>query len=205
MSKVIDARGRPCPQPVLMTKKAVDAGEQYIEVIVDNEGSAENVRRFAEKEGYYVEKERVGADIKLKLTKEAGGKTETTHPAEITCETGTWRINRGQVILIKGNRIGVGSDELGEVLAKSLINTLSENTELPEKIILINSGVKLVCEGSDLIEAFSSLEKKGVEVLACGTCLNYFKLQDKIKAGRISNAFEILNSLLSAEKVIDLA
>jgi selenium metabolism protein YedF len=204
MSKLIDARGRPCPQPVLMTKKAVDAGEHDIEVIVDNEGSAENVRRFAEKEGYQVEKEQMGADIKLKLKRE-GAKTETSQPAEITCETGTWRINRGQVILIKGDRIGIGSDELGGILVKSLVNTLAENTELPEKIVLINSGVKLVCEGSDLIEAFSSLEKKGVELLACGTCLNYFELQEKIRAGRVSNAFEILNSLLSAERVIDLA
>lgn len=203
MPKEIDARGRPCPQPVLMTKKAVDAGETELVVIVDNDGSAQNVRRFAEKEGFSVEIEKDGPDFKVKLKKE--GTRVPSQAAEITCETGAWKINRGQVVLIKSDKIGIGSEELGGILVKSLINTLADNSDLPERIVLINSGVKLVCEGSDLIEAFSKIEEKGVEILACGTCLNYFELQDKIKAGRISNAYEILNALLEAQRVIDLA
>jgi len=205
MSKEIDARGRPCPQPVLMTKKAVDAGNTEIVVLVDNEGAIQNVTRFAEREGFEVKVERVGSDFKLVLTKSGQQTGVSSQPAEIVCETGAWKINRGQVLYLKSNRVGIGSDELGEILIKSLINTLAENEILPERIILVNSGVKLVCEGSELLDSLKAIENRGVEILACGTCLNYFGLTEKVKVGRISNAYDILNSLLGAEKIVELA
>jgi selenium metabolism protein YedF len=205
MAKEIDARGRPCPQPVLMTKKAVEAGETVIEVLVDNEGAVQNVTRFAEKEGFEVKVERVGPDFKLYLKKGEASSIETSQPVEIVCATGTWRINRGQVLYIKSDQVGRGSDELGSILTKALINTLAENDALPDKLVLLNSGVKLVCEGSELIDSLKAIEKKGVEILACGTCLNYYGLTEKVRVGRISNAFEILNTLLEAERIVDLA
>lgn len=207
MARQIDARGRPCPQPVLMTKKAVDAGETELEVIVDNEGAVQNVTRFAEKEGFTVKVEKVGSDFKLTLQK-ASGTTQSSsdsQPAEIVCETGSWKINRGQVLYVKSEHIGRGSDELGGILVKSLFNTLAESSVFPEKIIFVNSGVKLVCEGSDLVETLKSIEGKGVELLACGTCLNYYGLSEKVLVGKVSNAFEILSSLVEAERVVDLA
>lgn len=208
MAKLIDARGRPCPQPVLMTKKAVDAGERELEVLVDNEGAVQNVTRFAEKQGFSVRVEREGFDFKLILSGGSAGEAQATSEpadAEITCETGTWKLNRGQVLLVKSDSVGRGSDELGNILMKSLINTLAENTELPEKVVLINAGVKLVCEGSEIIDAFKAIENKGVEIFACGTCLNYYNLQDKIQAGKISNAFEILNILLQSNRIVELS
>lgn len=207
MPKEIDARGRPCPQPVLMTKKAVDAGNSEIVVLVDNEGAVQNVTRFAEREGFEVKVERAGADFKLILTKSGQQSQSASKPAEaeIVCETGTWKINRGQVLYLKSDRVGIGSDELGGVLIKAFVNTLAENESLPEKIILVNSGVKLVCEGSELLDSLKVIEKKGVEILACGTCLNYYGLTEKVVVGRISNAYDILNSLLEAEKIVELA
>lgn len=207
MQKELDARGRPCPQPVLMTKKAVDEGAISLTVLVDNEGAVQNVTRFAEKEGFKVSVERVGNDFRLLLSKEEKENlTEAfAKPAEIVCETGSWKINRGQVLYVKSEVIGRGSDELGQILVKSLFNTLSESFEIPEKVIFVNSGVKLACQGSDILESLKSLEKRGVEILSCGTCLNYYGLTEKIRAGRISNAFEILTTLLNAEKIIDLA
>lgn len=206
MIKEVDARGRPCPQPVLMTKRAIEQGALTIQVLVDNEGAVQNVTRFAEKEGYSVAVERQGPDFRLTLTKTSeSAVAEAPSPAEIVCETGFWKINRGQVMCVKSDTVGRGSEELGSILIKALLSTLSESQELPEKIVFLNSGVRLVCEGSDVIESLKSLESKGVEVLACGTCLNYFELTEKVRVGRVSNAFEILNSLLQAQRIVELS
>lgn len=206
MHREIDARGRPCPQPVLMTKKAVDEGAASISVLVDNEGAVQNVTRFAEKEGYSVKVEKEGSDFKLILTKQGENSSSgLSEAAEIACETGVWKINRGQIFYVKSDSIGRGSDELGTILVKALFNTLAEGSEFPEKVVFVNSGVKLVCEGSDILDSLKTVEGKGVEILACGTCLNYYGLMEKISVGKVSNAFEILNILLQAEKIVDLA
>lgn len=198
--KEVDARGYPCPQPVLLTKKVVDEGEKEIVVLVDNRGSAENVARFGEKSGYEVEIKEENGDFKVLLRK--GGEASASaisEAAEITCETDSWKLLKGKTLLISTESLGRGSEELGRILIKALLNTLSENESLPERIVLINSGVKLACEGSDVLDALQAVTKKGVELLACGTCLNYFELTEKLKVGRVSNAYEILNVLLGSE------
>jgi selenium metabolism protein YedF len=193
MVKEIDARGYPCPQPVLMTKEVVEKGAEELIVFVDNQGAAENVARFAEKSGYKAQIEKDGSDFKLHLTKVL---ERSEKAAEVVCESKKGKLLKGKVLLISTDSIGRGSEELGRILVKALLNTLSENDSLPEKIALINSGVKLACEGSDVVEALQRISKEGVEILVCGTCLNYFNLIEKIKAGKVSNAYEILNTLL---------
>ncbi len=200
--KEVDARGYPCPQPVLLTKRVVEDGEKEIVVMVDNRGSAENVARFGEKAGYQVKIEEVRGDFKVLLKKEGEGSTEKPLEAETTCEAGSWKLLKGEVLLISTDSLGRGSEELGRMLMKVLLNTLSENESLPEKIVLINSGVGLACEGSDVLEAFQTIVSKGAKLLACGTCLNYFQLTDKLRAGKVSNAYEILNTLLTAKKIL---
>ncbi len=200
--KEVDARGYPCPQPVLFTKKVVDEGEKEIVVLVDNRGSADNVARFGEKSGYRVEIKEENGDFKVVLKKGIeSSASKTTEAAEITCETGNWKLLKGKTLLVSTDSLGRGSEELGKVLVKALLNTLSGNESLPEKIVLINSGVKLACEGSDVLEALQVVVDKGVELLACGTCLNYFGLTEKLKVGRVSNAYEILNVLLESQIV----
>ncbi len=198
----VDARGYPCPQPVLMTKKVVDEGEEEVLVWVDNRGSAENVARFGEKSGYEVKIEEEGGDFKVWLKRGGGVKTEApAQVAEITCETGSWKLLKEKTLFISTDSLGRGSEELGRILIKALLNTLAENQVLPEKIVLINSGVKLACEDSDVLDALKKISQKGVELLVCGTCLNFFELTDKIKVGRVSNAYEILNILMEDQIV----
>jgi len=216
----VDTRGRPCPQPVLMTKKAVDAGATELKVIVDNPASAENVTRFAEKEGFQVSRERSGNDIVLTLVKSAarqasagaaGGAAAASAAAggsassvsEIVCSTGTWKIYNDQVLFLSSDRVGRGDDELGKVLVESLLNTLADNEALPKRIVLVNTGVKLACGDTPTVDALKKIEEKGVEIFVCGTCLNFFGLADQLKAGRVSNAFEILNALLEAGRIVN--
>ncbi|MCL2139562.1 MAG: sulfurtransferase-like selenium metabolism protein YedF [Treponema sp.] len=106
------------------------------------------------------------------------------------------------VILISSDRIGSGSDELGKILIKSFIYSLTELPVPPKTIIFMNSGVKLVTEGSNTIEDLEILSGKGTSILACGTCVNYYSI--KLGVGEITNMVSIAGFLNSAERVITL-
>jgi selenium metabolism protein YedF len=106
------------------------------------------------------------------------------------------------VVFIDTDSLGRGSEELGRVLMRSFLQTLEQSEVHPQKIILINSGVKLACEGSEVLEDFQELSAKGTEILSCGTCLDYFGIKKKLSVGRVSNMYEILSSLSQAGKVI---
>ena len=106
------------------------------------------------------------------------------------------------MLFIDSDSLGRGSEELGKILMRSLLQTLEQMEPRPKTIIFLNSGVKLACEGSEVLEDLQEFSKKGVEILSCGTCLDYFGIKKKLLVGKVSNMFEILNSFASAGKVI---
>jgi selenium metabolism protein YedF len=192
MSMIIDARGLSCPQPVVLTRKALEKADE-LTVIVDNATAEQNVSRLAENRGLAVSVEEKGDGIYLRLTRPAdqslGGKALLFEPT---------------VLLIASSTLGRGDDELGGVLMRTFIHTISESEIKPHKIIFMNSGVKLVTQGSDVIDDLLALEKESVEILACGTCLGHFGLQDAVEVGRISNMYEITMVLMKSTKVISI-
>ena len=105
-------------------------------------------------------------------------------------------------MLIDGATVGRGDDLLGAVLMKSFLHTLKEIEPRPWRLIFINAGVKLAAEGSDLLNVLKELEDLGVEILSCGTCLDFFTLKEKLIAGRVTNMYDIVTSLVSATNVI---
>jgi selenium metabolism protein YedF len=107
-------------------------------------------------------------------------------------------------VFIDADSLGRGSEELGKILIRSFLQTLEQSEAQPQKIILINSGVKLACEGSEVLEDLQEFSLKGVEILSCGTCLDYFGIKKKLMVGKVSNMYEILNSLASAGKVVKI-
>ncbi|MFC1964287.1 sulfurtransferase-like selenium metabolism protein YedF [Chloroflexota bacterium] len=108
------------------------------------------------------------------------------------------------VILITTDCLGTGVRELGEILMKSFLNKLCDAELRPARIILINDGVRLATEGSKVLEPLAFLEKEGVSVLSCGTCLEYYKLKDKLKVGQVTTMDNIVSYLLTASKVIKI-
>ncbi len=200
MNQCIDCRGLACPQPVLETKKALEvAGAEEICVLVDDPSSKENVKRFAVSQGHEVSiaEEKGVFEVKIKKGKgkeKAGsaGKTE-----DIQCLASS-----DIVVFIDTDSLGRGSEELGKILMRSFMQTLEQSEVRPQKIILINSGVKLACERSEVLEDLQEFSAKGVEILSCGTCLDFFGIRKKLMAGRVSNMFEIINSLAQAGKVM---
>ncbi len=191
MSMIIDARGLACPQPVVLTKKALEKVED-LTVIVDNMTAKQNVSRLAESQGWGVTVEEKGDGIYLRLSRPTGesmgGKTSLLYEPT--------------VILISSNTLGRGDDDLGNVLMRTFMHTLSESEIKPHKVIFMNSGVKLVVQGSELLDDLRALEKESVEVLACGTCLGHFGLKEAVEVGRVSNMYEITLTLMKATKVI---
>jgi selenium metabolism protein YedF len=190
--KHVDARGLPCPQPVVLTKKAIDAGgADTVRVTVDNEIALENVTRLAEGLGRSVAVERDGADTHLVLTKGEGAGARPGRAAEAKV-----------VVYVASRLFGVGEEELGRILMRAFVKTLKELDPRPAQAIFANGGVFLTTEGSDLVDDLRELERLGVEVISCGTCLDYYKLVDKLRVGRSSNMYEIASALAGADRVV---
>ncbi len=193
MPKVVDARGKSCPQPVIMTKQAL-AGEDDVIAIVDNEISQRNVSRMAEKQGFQVQMEAKADGLYIHLTRSAASQPEAvTSPASAA---------GALVVLIGADTLGRGDDELGGVLMRAFLHTLTEMDTLPDMIILVNSGVKLAVVGSPVLDDLRALSDAGVQVLACGTCLGHYRLKEQLAIGEISNMYSIAEALLGAGRVV---
>ncbi len=199
---VVDCCGMACPQPVIQTKKALEKGSnEVILVIVDNATAKENVSRFAKNAGCEVKVEEKEGCYHLTISRPAN-KGVAIGPYVKECEeTIECKVPTGVVYFITSNTLGQGSPDLGEVLMKSLMNTLVEQ-QPPKALLLLNTGVFLAVEGSPVLEQIQKLAQAGTEILVCGTCLNYYKLKEKLVVGAISNMFEINNRLIEPYKVI---
>ncbi|GAB6182242.1 sulfurtransferase-like selenium metabolism protein YedF [Desulfotomaculum defluvii] len=196
MIREINNRGLACPQPVINTKRALEEIDQGTVVsIVDNEIAFENVKRFAENAGYEINTKEKNGEYYITIIKGEG-----TGPVEVvstSCET------TSVVYLITSNTFGNGAEDLGETLMISFFNSLLEKNP-PRMIMLVNSGVRLAIQQSRVLEQFSKLVAKGTEVIACGTCLDYYKLKDQLAVGRTTNMLEILENMTGGDKVITI-
>lgn len=191
MATVIDAQGLPCPQPVIKTKKALqEINDGTITVLVDRPEARDNVQRFAESQGCQVKVTEKDGVFHLDITKGQLAQAEAKKSSD--------------VVFITTDRLGTGDERLGEILMKAFLNTLWDNEPKPAKLIFINSGVRLTTEGSDVLDTLKLLEKEGVQIFSCGTCLEYYKLKDDLRVGQVTNMYEIVHSLMDAGKVIKI-
>ncbi len=185
----IDVRNIACPEPVIRTKKALDAmSEGTLIVLVNSEEARQNVQRFAQSQGCTVKASEKDGVTTFEITK--GQKIEEQKTAS------------AQVLLVASDQLGSGDESLGQLLIASFINALPEAKPRPSKIMFINRGVMLTTEGSRVIDALKQLEKDGVQIFSCGTCLNHYQLKEKLKVGQITNMYDIVNSLFNADKVV---
>ncbi|MDD2501898.1 MAG: sulfurtransferase-like selenium metabolism protein YedF [Geobacter sp.] len=195
--KTIDCRGQACPAPVIATKKALEESGAGIRVLVDDGAPRENVVRFVRNRGYQVNETAEADGWSLQVT---GSTTaEETHQGAVTAPA-----SGDRVLLVTSNRLGDGSEELGYLLMKNFIFTLLETPQQPNRILFLNSGVLLATEGAETVEALKRLEERGIELLACGVCLDYFKKKDQLAVGQVTNMFSTAEHLLAAASVIRL-
>jgi selenium metabolism protein YedF len=198
VTRTVDARGLACPQPVILTRKALQEGGGPVTTIVDNDAAERNVTRMAEKAGHTVAVEKQGDDIYLHIAGDA--------PAPQPLAVGRAVPASGPLVLVVSSEfMGRGEhEELGHVLVRAFFHTLGEVEPVPDTIVFFNSGVKLAVEGSPVVEDLQALADRGIEILACGTCLDYYGLMDKLAVGEVSNMYSIAEILLSAAKTVNL-
>lgn len=210
----VDAMGDVCPIPVVKTKKALGemSGAGEIEVLVDNETAVKNVTKMAKSSGASAQSEQLGEkEYRILITvgeeaaenagKSNGGAKNSQSAQENTAETGC-RTCLGTVVAVSSDRMGDGSDELGHILMKSFIFAVTQLDDLPDKMIFYNGGAKLTVEGSECLEDLKTLADQGVEIMTCGTCLDYYGIKDKLAVGGVTNMYSIVETLQSAVNVI---
>ena len=193
-------------------------GEGVVEVMVDNEIAVQNLTKMAKQKQYACRSEKLSGEeyrVVITVTKgaqEDGGQTDAlaavTFPAPSETPDADACIPDGRkkkkIVVIRSGKMGEGNDELGAVLMKGFIYALTELEELPETILLYNGGAPLSCEGSDSLEDLKTLEAQGVEIMTCGTCLNYYGLTDKLAVGTVTNMYAIAEKMSEADTIICL-
>lgn len=198
MKKFIDAKGKNCPMPVIMAKKEIDAGVKFFEIEVDNKIAVENLKKLANSQGFTTSVEEDNSNFKVNFSNDCEECEEVLAKVEGKKPLGNW------TIFVNKEIIGTGDDELGKSLMKMFIYTISEGDDLPKSILFMNGGVKVPTLNNQAIEHLKVLQDKGVELLVCGACLNFYGLEEKLEVGRVSNMYDITNVMKDASKVITI-
>ena len=197
--KELDCRGLACPRPVLKTKELVDSGTHDISVLVDNEAAKENVLRFLVNQGFDVTIKAGSGEFTVTGVKQ--GEYETCRIMS-NIEVGG---KAGKItVMITTDRMGFGDDALGLQLMINFLATLKEMGKDLWRLIFVNNGVKLAIEGAETLPSIQELERSGVHVMVCGTCLNHFGLLKQKRVGETTNMLDVVTSLQVSDKVINV-
>lgn len=194
----IDCCGLACPEPVLQTKKALEAlpNDAILEVIVNSVASKENVLRFAQNAGY-----------EAKSEEREEGKTIIAIIKGFTCNVVASDKDEqflDKTLFLKSDKVGEG--ELGGKLIVGFLKSMIELPKLPKRIVCVNTAVYLTTadETMPIIEVLKQLEAKGVEIYSCGVCLEFYGVDKQLKVGKIGNAFGTIEMLFGGEGTISL-
>ena len=199
----VNAIGDTCPIPVVKAKNAIKelGGAGVVEVLVDNEIAVQNLGKMAKQKGYAFTSEKLGA-AEFKVTMTVGESAEQQNVDDIPEVCAVPGHKKNVVVAINSAKMGVGHDELGGVLIKGFIFALTQMDELPSAILFYNGGATLTTEGSTSLEDLKNLADQGVEIMTCGTCLNYYNLSDKLAVGEVTNMYAIVEKLTTADLVV---
>ncbi len=192
--KTLDYRQFQCPYPVVETRKALLAHpDEELQVLVTDQISADNIGRLATSRNYQLQQQPADSGFLLTLTPVA-----STAMPPVTGD----KVGGKSVIFCGSEQMGDGDAELGRILLQNFFVTLTELEVLPDAILFVNAGVKLACQGSEALEALHALACRGVDIAACGLCLDFYHLKERLQVGRTTNMLEIAATTLQAGRVI---
>lgn len=189
----IDAFGKACPIPVILIKNEIENDKfdyQDIEIKVDNYVAVQNINKLSKLYNIDMNYEEIDGGYSIILKSSSIDKDELKQDVDINSF-----VQNKVSYLIASETLGKGSDELGQNLMQMVLYSLTQLENTPSTIAMMNSGVKLATLNDETVESLKELEKRGVRILVCGACLNYYKLTEELKVGEVSNAFEIMSSL----------
>ena len=201
---LVNAVGEQCPIPVVKATRALRAMTEpgTLEVRVDNEIAVQNLTRMAAGNHLPVQAEKVGERefaVRMEVT-DPKGEAPMEEPAPACIPDA-----RGDLLVaVETETMGRGSEELGRTLMKGFLFAVGQLPQLPKTILFYNGGAHLTVEGSPVLEDLKKLEAQGVEILTCGTCLNFYGLTDRLAVGGVTNMYDIVERLATAGKVIKL-
>jgi len=204
--KTIDMLGKPCPVPVMEAKKALAENEVCCVLVkVDNYVAVQNLERMANGYGYsfsFVEH----AKDSYEITIDRAGKKPPDSKAEsgISGTSPVSSLKSGVGVAIGRDTMGEGAEELGKILIKGFIYSLTELPNPPEFVAFYNSGAFLTSEDANTIDDLKTLVEKGTEIITCGTCVNYYELKEKLAVGVIMNTYEIAEKMATIASVINI-
>jgi len=200
MTETLDCRGLACPGPVLQTKEIIEKHDpDTIRVIVDNEAAKQNVSRFLGTQHFDINVEEQGADFHVIGTvNQPPAHEETSRAPAISQE------KKKIMVMVATDRMGYGDDELGLKLMISFIKTIKEMGEELWRLVFVNNGVKLTIPDSEVLPVLKELEREGIYILVCGTCLTHFNLLEKKQVGETTNMLDIVTAMQLADKVINI-
>lgn len=189
-NKILDVRGMPCPAPVVHTKKLLESiREGGVEVLVDSESVRDNIVRLAETAGFDSEVRSMGGGYAVNITRSScltRGAAEGLFGPEPEAPL---------VFLLTSRSFGQGESELGDILMRSFLYTLVELGQPIRSLLFMNSAVFLTTQGSEVLDSLRALETRGVEILSCGTCLDYHGITERLAVGRITNMYASVDAL----------
>lgn len=199
--KTVNAMGDVCPVPLVKAKNAIAelAGSGKVEVLVDNEIAVQNLEKMAQQKGYgFLVKEKKEKEYHVEFTVSETEPTETEEKTVCLVPAA----KKTKLVVLSADHMGEGAEELGKILMKSFLYALTQQDELPDTILFYNGGAKLTCEGSESLEDLKDLAARGVEILTCGTCLNFYGITEKLQVGSVTNMYDIVERMSSADRVI---
>lgn len=201
--RIVDTKGQLCPAPLIAAKKALKEtaeGESFI-LLTDNLTSLNNLSRFLKDNNTDFQVSEAGGVWTLTITKTTGAASPSE--AENYCPTTVTHFEKGNYIIVfNSDKMGEGDEVLGHLLMGNFIKAVKDLDRLPQKMVFYNNGVKLVTDGSPVIEYLKDLELMGVELLLCATCVNHYSLESVVGAGTLSNMYAIAEVMASAGSIL---
>jgi selenium metabolism protein YedF len=226
MKKQLDLRGLSCPEPVLRTKKTIDDQTvSEVEVWVDDEVNVQNLERLARSQNLNFKKENLDTHFRIMLTRRTTGEKDihqalepgdqkskgsdlsvvaANAPAPSTVSPSR---GGGTIVFLAKDTFGQGADQnqdhdFSHNLLNVFLQTIQQSALKPRAILMANAGVKLIAPESSTYKVLDDLKNDGVTVLACGLCLDYYKLKEQVPVEQITNMFAICEYLFAADQVI---
>ena len=197
----VNAMGEACPIPVVKTLHALQElnGAGTVQTLVDNEIAVQNLTRLAESKGCTIRTEKRG-EKEFCVTITTEGAVAESGDEEISCTVPA--AQKKTVVVISADHMGEGDDELGRILLKGFLFALTQQEKLPSTLLFYNGGARVTCEGSPSLEDLKNLAALGVEILTCGTCLNFYGLTEQLAVGGVTNMYVIAEKMLTAGNVV---
>lgn len=209
MTEQIDLRGLTCPEPVIRTKKLFDnPNVALVQALVDDDVCVNNLQRLARSLKANIKVEDRSGHFAVTLSR-SDNKAETsmaptdhTHPQVVGAGVATRANEVGTVVLLAKDHLGEGDAEFSRTLINLFLQTLFDSGHRPRALLLMNTGVKLMAKNSQALKVLNDFKSAGVEVWACGLCVDFYGVKDDVPKEQITNMFAIIEYLMAADKII---